>query len=185
VPFSYLASGSHALRQGEILANVFELVARVPIHQTVDVGQPIAVERVDHPLVTVVSQDCDLEWDYQARQKQVAEDKLLRHVLFCDLFTDVDIRARSNLKSDLFKRVRQNQDERYHHFAAAPTGQTGTDLPDLYADFKVIFSLPCDFVYLLLGGGQATRKCIVPPPYLHDFAHRLYGFLGRVAIPEA
>lgn len=141
------------------------------------------VERLDHPYAIIISQDCDLEWDYRARHGQVPDDKLLAHVLFCDLFLPNEIRSGGRLNSELFRRVKQNQDERYHHFDAAPIHETGQALPELYADFKATFSLPVEFVYSLTSGGKATRRGFLPAPYLQDFIQRLYSFLGRVAIP--
>jgi len=185
VALVYLPPNSSPLRQGEILENLFELQPRVSPGKTVDVEQETMLDRIDHPYAIVVSQDCDLEWDYKARQGQASEDKILTHVLFCALFLRDEIKIRSRLKSDLMKRVDQNQDERYHRFDEAPVADTGYSLPELYADFKTIFSLPIEFVYSLTLGDHATRRGFLPSPYVQDFMHRLYSFLGRVAIPDS
>ena len=40
----------------------------------------------NHPLVIVLSPECDLEWDYQARKDESVQDtKMMSHVLLCDL----------------------------------------------------------------------------------------------------
>lgn len=147
-------------------------------------NQGVKVEQIIHPYTIVVSQNCDIEQDYKARSGEVREDKLLTHLLFCALFTQGEVKSRSNLKSDQWKRVRQNQDERYHYLSEAPVHDTENSLPELIADFKTTFSLPVEFVYWLVSTGQATRKGGLLSPYLEDFMHRLYSFLGRVATPE-
>ncbi len=182
--FYYLPSHSSWLRQGEIIENLFELRPRVLEGEIIDVKQNTKLVKIDHPYAIVASQDCDLEWDYKARQGQAEDDKLLMHVLFCDLFTQGEIYLRGRLKSDLRRRVRKNQDERYHRLNEAPIHETGQALPELYADFKATFSLPVEFVYRLISSSQAARRGFLPHPYLQDFTHRLYNFLGRVALPE-
>lgn len=183
MPLVYIPSESSHLRQGEIIENIFELTPKLPLGKTTDMEQTRA-SRTDHPRAIIVSQDCDLEWDYKARQGQVSNDKLLQHVLFCDLFLRDELILRSKLASDLFKRVKQNQDERYHHFNEASIAGTGQTLPELYVDFKTTFSLPVEFVYSLISNQYAVRRGFLPSPYLQDFTHRLYSFLARVPIPE-
>jgi len=185
LPFPYLSSKSLNLRQGEVLEGLIEFRPIMSSGQKLEAKQVVDLLPIDHKYAIIVSQDCDLEGDYKARYtKEVPEDKLLAHVLFCDLFAENEIRARSKLGSDLFKRVRQNQDERYHRLDRAPIGDTGQFLPDLYADFKLTFSLPVDLVYWLTSSSQANRKGYLPSPHLEDFMHRLYSFLGRVAVPK-
>lgn len=181
--FFYVQHNSPFLRQGEIVSNLFELKLLIPQRKTIDVNKEKFVPVVQ-PYAIVVSQDCDLEWDYKARSGEVSEDKLLTHALFCALFTQDEVRSRSNLKSDQWKRVRQNQDERYHYLSEAPVHDTENSMPELIADFKTTFSLPVEFVYWLISTGQALRKGALFSPYLEDFMHRLYSFLGRVATPE-
>ena len=181
--FSYIRHDSLFLRQGEIISNLFEPQLQIPNSDTIDTKRGAKIVPIVHPYTIIVSQDCDLKWDYDARQGGVAEDKLLSHILFCALFTKDEIITRNKLKSDLFKRVRQNQDERYHHLDEALVGSTQDTLPELIADFKSIFSLQTELVYWFLSSNQATRQGALFSPYLEDFMHRLYNFLGRVATP--
>ena len=60
------ASGETALRQGEILTNVIQYK---PIASEISLNSPdFSFDVLPHPFVIVVSQDCDLDWDYKARQ---------------------------------------------------------------------------------------------------------------------
>lgn len=184
MPLRYLLPSNGPLSQGEIMENILELRPHISPEQSIDIPGSARLDPIEHKYAIVVSQDCDLEWDYSARQQATAGDKLLQHILFCDLYSEDEIRNRSNLRSDLFKRVKQNQDERYHHLKEGFVGETQQTLPELYADFKLVFSLPSDFVYLLASRGISTRRAVLPPLYIQDFVQRLHNFLARVPIPE-
>lgn len=210
VPSLYVRHNSLSLKQGEIISDLVEFKLQTSEVKSInDVYKTAKFDSITHAYVIVVSQDCDLEWDYRARSGKASEDKLLAHILFCALFTLDEVRSRSGLKSELWKRVKQNQDERYHHLDEAllmsaeqctnesiaaihkmssedfhKKYETGEIVPELVADFKTTFSLPTEFTYWLVSTGQANRKGALFPPYLEDFVHRLYGFLGRVATPD-
>jgi len=211
VPSLYVRHNSPFLRQGEIVSNLFEFKLQMSeeVKSINDVPETAEFDPIAHSYVIVVSQGCDLEWDYRARSEGASDDKLLTHILFCALFPLDEVRSRSGLKSELWKRVRQNQDERYHHldeallvnteqftneFVAAMHKMSSEDfhkkhetaeiVPELIADFKTTFSLPTEFTYWLVSTGLANRKGALFPPYLEDFMHRLYSFLGRVATPD-
>ncbi len=183
MPLYFEPPNSQYPKQGEIIKDLLELQLQIPAENTIDLNQPLKFDRVDHPYSIVVSQDCALEWDYKARQGEAPEGKLLTHVLFCGLFSEDEIRGR-NLTNELFRRVQRNQDERYHHLLAAPISGTEESIPELFADFKTTFSLPVEFVYWLISTARVDRRGSLPSPYLQDFMHRPYSFLGRVATPE-
>jgi len=65
---------------------------------------------------------CDLEQDYNARRVDAPRDdpRLLPHVLLFDLYEESSLRHRFDTKQ--WRRVRQNQDERYHHLDAEMVG---------------------------------------------------------------
>lgn len=184
MPFSYVRHNSPFIRQGEIINNLSELKLQIPEGKSIDdVRRSAKLEPIIHPYVIVVSQDCDLEWDYKARQGEAPEGKLMTHVLFCDLFLEDELPARGKLTNELFRRVERNQDERYHHLPAAPVSGSDEDIPELFADFKTTFSLPVEFIYWLVSTGQTIRKGALLSPYLERFMQRAYSFLGRVATP--
>jgi hypothetical protein len=84
-----------------------------------------------------------------------------------------------------FRRIKQNQDERYHHFPEAPIGERdgGAGFPNLYLDFKKTLALPTLQLYEGIRDGGVTRRAVVPPIFLHDLVHRFFGYLSRVALP--
>jgi hypothetical protein len=194
VSLVYLESPTNgALKQGEIISEVYEFQ---PIHPTRqpsgESGTP--VQPIHHPHLVVMNPECDLLWDYQARVNDREQAKgfaaardhpsLLPHVLMCELYQQDEIRDRSTIGSDIWKRIRQNQDERFHHLYAAPVGDSqATELPDLYLDFKKILTLPTHLLYEALKSPKIRRLAVVPPVYVQDVMHRFYGFLGRVGVP--
>lgn len=145
----------------------------------------------------VMTAVCDLEQDFNTRfpdddskqrYRSATVDKndphLVPHVLLCEVFEEAEIRGLSQFRSDIWKRIRQNQDERYHHLPAGAIGEPAVDnLPDLYLDFKKTIALPTASLYEGLREGQVRRLAVVPVIYIHDLIHRFYGFLSRVGLP--
>ncbi|MDP2673713.1 MAG: hypothetical protein Q8Q00_02265 [Dehalococcoidia bacterium] len=173
---------SGPLRQGEILADIYE---HRPLYPAAALAEDSTIEfrSYYHRLAIVMTPDCDLEWDCQARSEtDEAEEsdhpQLLPHVLLCDVYGTSEIRQRV-AGSDVWKRIQQNQDERYHHLSASPIW-----LPDIYMDFKKTLALATENLYSGMTSGGIRRVAVVPPLYLQDLTHRFYGFLSRVALPE-
>lgn len=182
MPFKYDPPSVNEFRQGEILANILE-------YQPIDPKEgdsETPLERIPHPLAVVITQDCDLFSDFRQRSTGNLDDpNILSHLLLCDLFLEAEVRTRLSAGSDIWKRVKQNQDERYHRLPAGPIGDGGLEnLPDLYLDFKRILSFPTDRLYQATGSGAAKRLAIVPTFYVQDLIHRLFSFQARVAVPQ-
>ena len=186
---------SGPIRQGEILANVWELR---PAHPTAEVeeGVSVRVDPIIHPRLVVLMQDCDLNSDFKARLEiQVTEQSdpgsdrdhpsTLPHILLCELYEQDEIKTRMPPGREMRKRISQNQDERYHMINSAPIGDGGLGaLPDLYLDFKKVVSLPTAKLYEAITSSKITRVAIIPSIHLQDLIHRFFGFHSRVAVPE-
>jgi hypothetical protein len=189
------APTSGALRQGEILAGVWENRPLLP-PKPIPRGLHLRVESVPHDLTVVLSPDCDLQWDYEmrfvsflaeypAKSADVNEHpSTVTHVLLCDLQNYDIFRPRFKDVPDVWRRVTQNQDERYHRLSAAAIESSELRLHDLFVDFKRVVGIRTDELYDGILGGGVARIAVIPPYYLHDIIHRFYGFLSRVAIPE-
>jgi hypothetical protein len=181
------------LRQGEILADVREFWLPV----LPDAQDQAAYLTVQHPLVILLTADCDLLQDFntrfpndEARERLTHADvptgdlHLVRYVLACDLYLEGNVKEQGVLEGRGIKRVQGNQDERFHYLPAAGFGQEGDGggLDDLYMDFKRTIALPTHHLYLDIRDSVALRRALVPPVYIHDIMHRFYGFLSRVAV---
>ena len=176
--------------QGEILSPVFEHRSSLPATELpgrVDVGFVVPIE---YPLLMVMTANCDLLWDYDARKESGDEGpKIMPHILLCRLYEEAEIRNRPQINRRVWERIRDNQDERYYHLNAADIGNPAEGkLPDLYLDFKRSLSLPTRNVYLGIENPETSsrinRVAVVPPIYIHDLIHRFYGFLSRIGTPD-
>jgi hypothetical protein len=200
VPLIYeVAPGSGALRQGEILADVWDhRVAQPPVEIP---ERSFEVHSTLHHLVIVMTAVCDLDQDFKARFREpgggqgldapLALDEehpgLVANVLLCDVYQEESLRLRggTHIKTDIWRRIKQNQDERYHHFEPPSIEEPPqAELPDLYLDFKRTLAVPTQRLYDGLRAGGVKRMAVVPSVYVHDLVHRFYSFLSRVGVPD-
>ena len=179
----YVPSADGALRQGELLSGIVRF--RRVIREGASVDEPEFV-KVTHPFAVVVSQDCDLDWDFKARQDQGESHKLLPDVLFCEVVEAGTFRGRSDIKSDIWRRIKGNKEERYQYIESVPADldKSGKGVPDLALDFKRYFCVATDDVYSQLDQGAASRRCCLVSPYAEHLASRFFYFQSRVALPR-
>ncbi|MEM7556619.1 MAG: hypothetical protein AAF378_21475 [Cyanobacteria bacterium P01_A01_bin.84] len=183
----YRASNQkEALRQGEILTGVMQF-RPVPDESSPQMGN-MQFKPISHPYAIIVSQDCDLDWDYAARQNNDKPYKLLNSVMFCEVYTAQDIRfnKENKINSSEWNLVKSNRHKQYHFLEKVPSdcelSQEG--LPELTADFKKAFAIDAGFVYYQINNNIAKRRSILECRYLEDFSHRYHAYQGRVALPE-
>ena len=176
------------LRQGEILSGIQEFKPEHP-------GEPISLGSleptftpVNHPLAIVITPDCDLLTDFLARQSPVQEifsARLLQHIHCCDLYEKKEIRDSYSLNSNLWRRVTQNQNERYHRIPSGKVAdQDDLEHPALYMDFKRMFTMPTEFLYGCLATWEVERLGIIPPIWIHDLIQRYFAFHSRIGVPD-
>lgn len=189
--FAYEApSSSSAIRQAEILQGLTE-------YRAVGLDSQGALEYlvIYHPAVAVLSQDCDLEQDRSLRfpsdadaptSEEIETDaNSLAQVLLCEAYGESEVRAKfANFGSKDWRRIQQNQNERYHCFAAAQVGPNPDDVAEaIYIDFRKHFTVPTGFLYDRVSTGDVVRRAVIPPIHSHDLIHRFYGYQSRVALP--
>ena len=167
------------LRQGEILSGLI----RFTLDPTKIGESEPSVVRVEYPYAVVLSQACDLEQDFRGRQE--GKPPQLPDVLFCQLPTAQDLKA-SCPSPDIWKRVKQNKDERYHFLENIPLDcdRAGAGIPELGIDFKRYFTLPTTEVYQWLKRGDTQRRSVICSPYLEHLSSRFAYFLSRVGLPH-
>ena len=172
------AAGSGRLLQGEILTSVREPQVAYGSNQ---------ITLIDHPKVIIVTPECDLVSDSSAKTESSGNTapKLLSHIHCCNVYEESEIRNPSGLSSDLWKRVKQNQNERYYHLpTGCLEGPEDKVLPDLFLDFKQMFSIPTDYIYSALSSGAIGRLGVVPSPWIYQLVNKLSYFQGRVCLPD-
>jgi len=188
----YEQGGNGPIRQAEVLSSVSEFQA---ISSTDGDADAIAIREVEHPLVLVMSQDCDLEQDFNVRHptekpplsREDAEvhPTALSHILLCDAHEESELKKRlpESTGSKDFRRIAQNQNDRYHRIEGAAIRDTGQTVEPLFLDFRRHLSIPCPDIYQQLISKSAGRKARLPGYYLHDLNHRFHSYLARIAIP--
>ena len=182
----YLPSPSEGpFRQGEIISGLVQ--AR--LHpDSVESSAPPLVNLVTHPFAVIVSQDCDLEQDYKARNglDDVKADKILPSILFCEVNTAEDICSSGGVTgSSNRSQFSINKLERYQYLQKVDRSEDALHegLPELGIDFKRYFTIPADEVYKRIAT-TAKRRCYMNPPYLEHLSSRFCYFQMRIALPD-
>jgi hypothetical protein len=207
------SNGDEALRQGEILAGVVSykpsLTLKETHKETQEINDPQAPGTNDpkiqeikdkigrtfksdctpifYPYAIIINQNCDLDWDYNARKNQNQPNKLLNSILLCEVFSAKEIRydKKYSINTKEWDFVKSNRHQQYHFFEKVPPECTSNqeELPELTVDFKRIFAVDADFLYFLVENNIAKRCTVLNSPYLEHFSHHYYAFHGRVALP--
>ena len=169
-----------ALRQGEILSNIVQ--ARLALASIA--SNVLSVDSVKHPFAIIVTQDCDLDWDYKARKESGSEDKLIPNILFCEVIEARRLRGRQDINSTIWNSIKRNNHERYHFLQRIAPEQDafGEGLPELGMDFKRYFTVPTEEVYERLKFKGKRRSRLVSP-YMEHFCTRFHNFQSRIALP--
>jgi len=180
----YLPSQDGALRQGEVISGL------VQIRLGLENGFPgpddeHAVIRIEHSLALVVSQDCDLDWDYKNRSGlELNPQKEMPNTLFCEVAAAAELRGLEGINASIWGKIKTNKDERYQFLQRIPRNRdaAGEGLPELALDFKRCFTIPTEEVYRQLRA-QGRRRCRLASPYLEHLSDRLFNYHARVALP--
>jgi hypothetical protein len=125
--------------------------------------------------------------DAEFQKKHTSAPKYkIDNILFCELVPTATLKASAAQQKELWKRVTQNLDARFHCLEAAPVDcdSIGQGLPSLGCDFKRFFTVPTDEVYKRIELRQIVRRCYLTTPYAEHLLQRFYNFLGRIPLPE-
>lgn len=181
-----------ALRQGEILTNVVELQIRLESIGSANFDSVYEANPIEHLFAIIVSQDCDLEQDFNYRYGDKGNDRNeLPSLLLCQA-EDVEEfmkseKYRSLFVSKTFKgNFKNNNEFRYHFIQEIPAELSAVDrrLPELGIDFKRYFSMPTAEVYHRINLDHTQRCSVLESPYRDQFSQRFYYFNNRIALPE-
>jgi len=170
------------LRQGEIVSNLVQVKVNL---QSLETG-PLCVDAVTHPFAVVMTQDCDLDWDFKARHgEKPSQHKLVPSVLFCEVHEAATVRHMEGINSTIWAGIKKNKNARYQFLekVAAEEDAFGQGLPEMTVDFKRFFTIPTDEAYYRITS-EARRRCKLVDPYLQHFVQRFYHFQLRIALPE-
>lgn len=168
------------LRQGEIVSNI--MWGEVMPEMGEDGKDALSTSRARYAVV--VSQDCDLLWDWEYRNCGGSEAKKLLGIFFCEAGLADPVLEQQ--KSSVWRSfVEGSRVERYHFLQeCGPDFDTKREgFPALVVDFKRCFSISPGEIYGRLDLGQVKRRSQLNEPYMRQLVYRLWCFQGRVAIP--
>lgn len=162
------------LRQGEVITGITQYLWN---------SESELVQPVVHPYAFVLNQDCDLYWDYEQRNGR--KGSALQSVLFYVAMLAIEKRQQMPPGNDLWRRVINNTDERYHLFSRvdAACDLENQGWPSLVIDFKSFFTLPPDEVYRQIGARSARRRSRLNGQYREHLQSRAAFYLQRVMLP--
>lgn len=149
------------------------------------------------PRVFVMTNGCDLLFDYEARIAVGGDEKaanpdweqnyhrIIPHLLLCQVFSKAEIKGlHSNLNTKRLQRVGKNQEERLHHLPAFSMDGGALTVDEAYLDFKKTYAIPTQAIYDALESGSIGRAAVLVGDYRFDLMHRYFGYLSRIGVPE-
>jgi hypothetical protein len=201
VKYAAIAAGER-LRQGEILVGLVRVRQSLGSIGLNDVG----VDEITHPYLIVITQDCELAQDATARNLEAdatrnpallndpefkkrfdnAPRLKIENVMLCEAMSTSDMKANVPPGKDIWKRIVQNKDERYHCLELVPPEQDSTaqGIPSIGCDFKRFITIPVDEVYRRLELNPGIRRARLISPYGEHLLHRFSCFQSRIPLPE-
>ncbi len=136
----------------------------------------------------ILSQDCDLERDFNDRESNVMDrDKYLRSLLVCPAFDLETFSQGKHLGDDWLiktkntgdiEKIKQNDSLKRYHFLLAEKDPL---VPELVLDFKHFFTLPRDFLY------KQKKEIYVASLneiFREELSQRFSNYLSRIGLPE-
>lgn len=137
----------------------------------------------------LLSQDCDLEHDFNSRNGVAANnDKFLTSALLIPAYPAETFRAGTHLatlslsmqrhSTDAWKRLKGNNEARYHFL----NGEASLQVPELVLDFKHYLTIPRDVLYR--GNNAASYLATIEVIYREQLSLRFASYLSRIGLPE-
>lgn len=150
----------------------------------------IQISKIVFPLIIVLTQDCDLEQDYNVRsgkEEVKDQDKLIFSVLVAPLYNLEQVYRGNHLEqlhikmqefgSDTQKNnMKNNEIPRYHYMDISAE----VSITPSVIDFKHYFSVHVDY----LRGKTKFFVCRVSPLYREDISYRFASYLARIGLPK-
>lgn len=147
----------------------------------------IEVSKIEFPLVLVLTQDCDLEQDWNNRRKETQGAKLLsvlvaplynaEHVFQGEHLVDIGIKSEPiNKKKSPGAMLMQNERPRYHYINFPPH----VPLVASVVDFKHYFSVHVAYLEKVR---RTNFVCRLSDLFREDVSQRFAAYLGRIGLP--
>lgn len=173
--------------QGDIIKNV-EFIEYAD-----EVDGQLEISKITFPLVVVLTQDCDLEQDFNNRSasQKASQDKHLISIIVAPLYNiehlyDGEHLSELGLKMQVINRkpeksdnkfLRQNQNPRYHYFEFP----SELGVVNSAVDFKHYFTVNLNY---LTKHKVNNFVCKISELYRESVSHRFSFYLSRIGLPN-
>ncbi|MDY6895403.1 MAG: hypothetical protein SVO01_08340 [Thermotogota bacterium] len=177
----YIRHDIHRIYQGDILRD-FEYTEWACIE-----GNKVKMMVRTIPYLVILTQDCDLKWDYNNHNNQVGNhDKFLHSILVCPAYLSEEFRQGIHLEglgfemgkinSKIWGNVKNNQNQRYHYLER----DKELNIPDLVIDFKHYYTIQRDLLYR---GIKDHYIATVNELFREALSQRFSYYLSRIGVP--
>jgi hypothetical protein len=178
---AYTKTSAERLQQGDILRSVPYFYPRFE-------GLGASQLDVTLPYIVILTQDCDLQWDFCKReiQKEELQDHFLHAILVCPAYNAQKFREGTHLdhwrvkmgKPDHYHNIKSNNHKRYHHLDE----DRNYTVPELILDFKHYYAIHVDVLYKM----KTSRRYVatIEKLFREDLSHRFSFYLSRIGLPD-
>ncbi len=169
--------------QGDILRD-YQHEAHVYVDRVV---RKLSAQRIIFPYAVVMTQDCDLEWDFNNRATASEKhDKYLQSILLCPAYLAEQLKQGIHLDAlnlkmeyqnkDKWKDIQNNLNQRYHFLDSCSEMQ----IPYMTIDFKHYFTVPRDVLY---EEAKAHYIGTMNELFREALSQRFAYYLSRIGLP--
>ena len=174
--------GSPKLRfnQGDILKDISFFIGT---------GEDLHLLEINLKYAIVISQECDLEHDYNTRamESQLNQDKFLPNVLVLPAYLSDNFRQGKHRGEDIkgeewkstekWNVIQRNNNPRFHTIKESQEFQ----IPNLVLDFKHLYSIDREEIYRKKEKIYLASICEL---YRELISQRYSNYLGRIGLPD-
>ncbi len=152
------------------------------------IGDELEIDEIEIPFFVVLTQCCDLEWDFVDRKKSKTEkrDKYIQSLLVCPAYIAELVKSGKHLENlglimenynhDRWKIIENNNNVRYHFLK----GNSTRGIPDLVLDFKQYYTIPTSKIYEL---DKEHYVASLKPLFRENLSQRFAFYLSRIGLP--
>lgn len=142
------------------------------------------------PYIVVLSQDCDLQWDYDFRNRNPlsSHDKFLSDVAVAPAYLSEQFKIGKHLEElglsmngsygkEAWNQIVLNKNDRFYFLKERPLQK----MPALIIDFKRYYTVDRDSLYTAFGSKYLTSVDIL---FREDISRRFANYLSRIGLPD-
>ena len=183
-------SKKHGISQGDVFQGFNYVRWAELIEGNIETDEiEIETDEIEIPFFVVLTQSCDLEKDFEDRNKSESEkrDKYIPSILVCPAYIADLVRSGKHLEdvglimenynSKRWNIINKNNNERYHFLEK----NEELGIPDLVIDFKQYYTIP---TYILYKFYKNHFVGSLKPLFRENLSHRFAFYLSRIGLPD-